>query len=193
MPEPDEAVDVGAALRRFGALLGASALVFAAGVTVSELGGELAHDVDFKPFFLVYLLVALVGFGGSTLAIGLGAAIGEGFHDLAEGYEPDEPLGFLGYLAGFMAFAWVLHRVAPDPGNRRYQVGAAVAGAFVQALFEGFAFLFERDFTPNEAILSVAGNTVTHGLLLGAVPLVALYPLLATRWEGDSGAETGEN
>jgi len=159
-------------------LLAVSAVVFALGVTVTELGGEFGSDVDLKPFVLVYLLVAVATYGSDTVAIGLGAAMGEGFHDLWEGYEPDEPLGFVGFVAGFVVFGWLVHQVAPDPGDRRWQVGAAVAGAFVQAVFEGFAFLLEPDFTPGEAVVSVLGNTVTHGLLVGAIPLVLLYPVV---------------
>lgn len=162
-------------------LLLVSGVVFAVGVGVTEMGGEFGSDIDLKPFFLVYLLVGLAAFGSPTLALGLGAAMGEGAHDLLEGYEADEPLGFVGFIAGFMVFGWLLHRVAPDPDDRRWQVGAAVVAAFVQAVFEGFAFLFKRDFTLTEAIVSVLGNTVTHGLLLGAVPLVLLYPWIQAR------------
>jgi hypothetical protein len=164
-----------------GRLLLVSAVVFALGVAVAEVGGELGADVDLKPFFLVYLLVAVVGYGGDTLAIGLGAAMGEGLHDLLEGYEADEPLGFLGFVVGFVLFGWLLHRVAADPSDRRWQVGAAIGAAFVQALFEGVAFLFDAEFTASEAALSVLGNTVTHGLLLGAIPLVVLYPVVERR------------
>ena len=175
----DQSIDVGASLKHLLSLLAVGAAVFAVGVGIAELGGELGSDVDFKPFGLVYLLVAAVALDGPTLALGLGAAMGEGIHDLVEGYEADEPLGFIGFIVGFAVFGWLLHRVAPDPGSRRWQVGAAVAGAFVQAVFEGVAFLFVTDFTPAEAIISVVGNTVTHGILLGAIPLVVLYPIVA--------------
>jgi len=185
-------VDVGASLKRLVTLLTVGAVVFALGVGVAELGGELGNDVDFKPFFLVYLLVALVSFGGPTLALGLGAAMGEGVHDLIEGYEADEPLGFIGFIVGFAVFGWLLHRVAPDPGDRRWQVSAAVVGAFVQALFEGFAFLFVTDVTPVEAGMSVAGNTVTHGVVLGAIPFVLLYPLVADGWWLFSAPKSGD-
>jgi hypothetical protein len=185
-PSPEDErpgnVDVGGALRRSIPLVAVGAVVFAAGVGVAELAGELGSDVDLKPFFLVYLLVAMARFGGPTLALGLGAAVGEGVHDLIEGYEPDEPLGFVGFVVGFMLFGWLLHRFAPDPGDRRYQALAAVAAAFVQALFEGFAFLFGAEFGPTEAIISVVGNTVTHGVVLGAVPFVLLYPLVRGGW-----------
>lgn len=182
-------VDVGASVKRLSVLLVVGAVVFAVGVAIAELGGELGSDIDLKPFFLLYLLVGIVGFGGPTLALGLGAAMGEGLHDLFEGYEPDEPLGFVGYVVGFAVFGWLLHRVAPDPGDRRYQVLAAVLAALVQAAFEGVAFLFQRDFAPAEALLSVAGNTLTHGVVLGAVPFLALYPLVRDGWWRFPGAE----
>mgnify|MGYP006277362055 CR=1 FL=1 len=188
-----DTVDVGASLKRLVALLGVGAVVFALGVGLAELGGELGNDVDFKPFFLVYLLIALVRFGGPTLALGLGAAMGEGVHDLIEGYEADEPLGFIGFIVGFVVFGWVLHRVAPDPGDRRWQVTAAMVGAFVQALFEGFAFLFMTDFSVGEALYSVAGNTVTHGILLGAIPFALLYPAVADGWWLFSGPSEGNS
>jgi hypothetical protein len=196
-PPPTEStagpVDVGSSLKHHLFLLGVGGAVFAVGVGLAELGGELGSDVDFKPFFLVYLLVALVSFGGPTLSLGLGAAVGEGFHDLIEGYEADEPLGFIGFVVGFVIFGWMLHRVAPHPDDRRWQVLAAVFAAFVQALFEGVAFLFISEFSVGKAVLSVAGNTVTHGVLLGAVPLVALYPFVADGWWRFSSPGESEN
>jgi hypothetical protein len=182
-PGETDSVDIGVSLRRLLALLLLGAVLFGVGVSVAELQGELGLDVDLKPFFVVYLPVAVFAFGAPTLALGLGAAMGEGAHDIAEGYEPDEPLGFVGFVVGFALFGYILHRVAPDPTDRRYQVGAAVLAGFVQAVFEGFAFLFDRGFTATEAVISVAGNTVTHGLVLGAIPLVLLYPVVTSgRW-----------
>jgi hypothetical protein len=155
-------------------------LLFSAGLLVTEAPGELALDVDLKPFFLPYLLIAVVRYGLPTLSVGLGAAVGEGVLDIVEGYELDDPVGFVGYVVGFTLFGRYLHRVAPDPTARRAQVIAAILGASVQALFEALAFvLFAADVRPLDAVLSVAGNTVTHGVVLGAVPLVALYPRLA--------------
>ncbi|MFB6173273.1 MAG: hypothetical protein ABEI39_01380 [Halobacteriales archaeon] len=160
----------------------ASAVLFALGLLVSESIGELALDVDLKPFFLSYLLITIPRFGTPTLTIGLGAAVGEGVLDVVEGYELDDPIGFLGYVFGFIAFGWYLSEVAEDPGSPRSLTVAAVLGAFVQAVFEGFAFLvFESGTTPGDAALSVLGNTVTHGVLLGAIPVVVLLPSLRAR------------
>ncbi|MFB6308087.1 MAG: hypothetical protein ABEH35_02045 [Haloarculaceae archaeon] len=161
----------------------ASAFLFGIGCLASESIGELVLDVDLKPFFLPYLLITLPRYGIPTLTTGLGAAIGEGALDVFEGYELDDPIGFLGYVIGFTAFGWYLSEVADDPTSARSLTVAAAFGAFVQALFEGFAFLvFEASSGPTAAVISVLGNTVTHGVVLGAVPLVALYSHVHERW-----------
>lgn len=157
-----------------------SCLLFIAGLLLTEAPGEVATDVDLKPFFLVYLLVAVCRFGFPTLSAGLGAAVGEGVLDVFEGYELDDPIGFIGYVVGFTVFGWYLHRVAGDPSDRRAQVVAAVLGAFAQAFAEGVAFLaIDADAGVTAAAVSVGGNTVTHGVVLGAIPLVLLYPTVA--------------
>jgi hypothetical protein len=161
-------------------LLGvASALLFGVGLLVTEQVPEVLTDVDLKPFFIVYLLVAAAPFGIPALSIALGGAIGEGFLDIFEGYELDDPFGFLGYVFGFFLFGWYLENAAEDPTDSRTLAVAAVLAAFAQALFEGFAFLiFGAESGPVDAAISVLGNTVTHGILLGAIPLVALHPYL---------------
>jgi hypothetical protein len=157
-----------------------SAVLFAVGLLITEAPGELATDIDLKPFFLVYLLIAGYRYGMPTLSAGLGAAVGEGVLDVFEGYEMDDPIGFVGYVVGFTVFGWYLHRFAADPFDRRAQVVAAVLGAFTQALAEGLAFLaFDGDAGVSAAVLSVLGNTITHGVVLGAVPLVVLFPVVA--------------
>ena len=164
------------------ALLVGSAVLFACGVAITETVPEVGVDIDLKPFFIPYLLIGAVSFGVPTVSIALGGALGEGFLDVFEGYELDDPFGFLGYVFGFYVFGWYLHDVASDPTSRRTLTIAALLGAFVQAVFEGLAFvIFQPDVMPESAILSVLGNTVTHGLLLGAVPLLVLYPALNER------------
>lgn len=92
----------------------------------------------------------------------------------------DDAVGFIGYVVGFTLFGWYLHRVADDPTARRTQAVAAILGAFGQAAFEGLAFvLFATDAHTLDAVASVLGNTLTHGVVLGAIPLVRLYPWLA--------------
>jgi hypothetical protein len=165
------------------ALLGvASAVLFMAGLLVTESFGEIALDIDLKPFFLPYLLIALSRYGLPTLSVGLGAAIGEGILDIFEGYELDAPIGFLGYVLGFTAFGWFLDSVADDPRAPLSLTAGAMLGAFVQALFEGVAFLiFKAGASSLDAAISIAGNTATHGVVLGAVPLVIILPYVRER------------
>jgi hypothetical protein len=181
----DDAVDAASPSTRDHLLLGvASAVLFGLGLLLTESVGEFAVDVDLKPFFLPYLLIVFSRYGVGTLSIGLGAAVGEGVLDVFEGYELDDPVGFIGYVLGFTAFGWYLNEVAADPDSTRSLAVAAVLGGFVQASFEGLAFLvFGAETGPRAATLSVLGNTVTHGVLLGAVPLVVLVPVLRDRVE----------
>jgi hypothetical protein len=163
-------------------LLGvAGAVLFAAGLLVTESLGEVAVDVDLKPFFLPYLLIAGARYGLQTMSVGLGAAIGEGVLDIFEGYELDDPIGFIGYVVGFLTFGWYLHNVAEDPTSARSMSVAALLGAFVQACFEAAAFLAFDAAGVRGAVVSVLGNTLTHGLLLGAIPLVVLAPVYRER------------
>jgi len=164
------------------ALVFASAVVFGGGVALAETAPEIGVDIDLKPFFIPYLLIGAVSFGIPTVSIALGSALGEGFLDIFEGYELDDPFGFLGYVFGFYAFGWYLNNVAADPTNRRTLLVAALIGAFVQAVFEGIAFvIFDPSVGLGGAILSMLGNTLTHGLLLGAIPLLLCYPVLHDR------------
>jgi uncharacterized membrane-anchored protein YitT (DUF2179 family) len=174
--------EVSVSTRRLVRLILTSAVVFALALVVTESFGEVAVDVDLKPFFLPYLMLATVRYGLPALSIGLGAALGEGVLDIFEGYELDDPIGFIGYVVGFMAFSWYLREVVSDPTRTRSQVVAAILGGFVQAVFEGAAFLaFAPAAGLEQAAVSVLGNTVTHGLLLGAIPLVALLSALRPR------------
>jgi hypothetical protein len=159
----------------------ASAVLFGVGLLLTEPIGEIAVDVDMKPFFIPYALIAINRFGLSTMSIGLGAALGEGVLDIFEGYEIDDPIGFLGYFLGFTVFGWYLHEVADDPTRLRSLTFGATLGAFVQAVFEAGAFLiFESTAGPLDAVISTVGNTITHGLILGAVPLMILVRSLPT-------------
>lgn len=156
-----------------------SGVFFAAGLLITEAAGEFAVDVDLKPFIIPYLLIAINRFGLVTVSIGLGAALGEGALDVVEGYELDDPVGFLGYLLGFNMFGWYLHEVAGDPTRVRSLAIAATLGGFVQAAVEATAFLmFEAGVGPLGAMFSVIGNTVTHGILLGAIPLAILVQMV---------------
>jgi len=92
----------------------------------------------------VEILLFLTGYTIPTLSVGLGGAIGEGILDVFEGYELDDPIGFLGYVLGFTAFGWYLKSVADDPRAPLSLTVGAVLGTFVRAVFEGIAFSFSR-------------------------------------------------
>jgi len=157
-----------------------SGVLFALGLLITERFGEIPVDIDWKPFFLPYILLALLPWGAPSIAIGLGAAIGEGLLDLLEGYEIDDPFGFVGYVVGFVVAGAIF-------GNKpwsqfRFAVGSII-GALVQAAFEGAALLVIDGEALGTALRSVGGNTVTHGIILGAIFTMILVPLLRGRIE----------
>ncbi|RRJ29499.1 hypothetical protein [Halocatena pleomorpha] len=161
-------------------IAGITAVLFVGGLLITERFGEYFVDVDFKPFFIVYVVLALVPWGRPTVAIGVGAALGEGFLDLIEGYEFDDPFGFVGYLVGFTVAGWFFRN---DPTNRFKLATGAIVGAFVQASFEASAFvLIERE-AMEAAFVSLIGNTITHGIILGIIPLFPCVTALYGRIE----------
>jgi len=162
------------------AIAAISAVLFALGLIVTERFGEIPVDIDWKPFFLVYLLIALLPFGSPTLALGLGAALGEGFLDILEGYELDDPFGFVGYVVGFFVAGMFF---ANQPGKWFKITVGTIIGALVQAAFEGAALLLLDGEAFNVALRSAGGNTVTHGIILGAIPTLILVPLFRGRIE----------
>ncbi|WP_435124639.1 hypothetical protein [Halobaculum sp. D14] len=165
-------------------ITGITAVLFVGGLLLTEFAGipEFFGDTDFKPFFLPYLLAALLPYGAATLSVGFGMALGEGILDVVEGYAADDAFGFFGYVVGLWAFAYVLHRWG-DPTNKTHMSIAAVVGAFVQIAIEGVAYLVIDGETATFYAINVVGNTVTHGIVLGAIPLVIVYPLLHGRIE----------
>jgi hypothetical protein len=149
-------------------------------LTLLEVIPEIPVDIDFKPFFIPLAFVALVPLGKPTVAAGLGASLGEFLRDMLEGYEIDDPFGAVGYAVAFIMAGYL---IGDRPLSRgRVFVAAALAG-FVQALFEAGAFLLFGEETLKIAVWSAAGNTITHGLLMGAVPLVLIIPQLHGRIE----------
>jgi hypothetical protein len=57
-----------------------------------------------------------------------------------------------------------------------------VSGA-IQAMLEAAAFLYFGKETWQVALWMLTGNTVTHGILMGAIPLVLIIPRLYGRVE----------
>lgn len=60
---------------------------------------------------------------------------------------------------------------------------AAVVGAFIQAAFEAAALFVVESEALQAALISWVGNTVTHGIIGGLIPLVIIVPLLHGRIE----------
>lgn len=161
-------------------IAGITAVLFAGGLLVTERLPELLVDVDFKPFFIVYAIVALLPWGMPSLSAGLGAAIGEGFLDVLEGYEVDDPFGFVGYVIGFAVAGWIFD---DEPQNTVRLAAGAILGALIQAMFEATALVVIEGEALEVAAISAAGNTVTHGILLGVIPLVPTIAALHGRIE----------
>ncbi|MFB6175663.1 MAG: hypothetical protein ABEI99_00695 [Halobaculum sp.] len=171
-------------MSRLMVVTGIVAVLFMGSLLLTEFAGvpEILGDTDWKSFFIPYMFVALLPYGYATLSVGFGAALGEGILDVVEGYAPDDAFGFAGYVIGFWAFGYVLHQWG-DPNNKYHLTVAAIFGAFVQILIEGIGYLAVAGESVPFYIINVIGNTVTHGIVLGAIPLLVIYPLLQGRIE----------
>lgn len=123
---------------------------------------------------------ALLPRGAPTFAVALGAAVGEAIGDILEGYEINDPLGFAGYFIGF-AVAGSL--IAGRPLNWVRVTIACIVGAFVQAAIEASSFLIFGEEGVDVAVYSALGNTLTHGIVLGAIVTIPLIYALHGRIE----------
>jgi len=165
---------------RFTAVLCVTAVVFFLTLLPFELIPEIPVDIDAKPFFVPLALCALLPSGRIGLAVALGVALGEGLRDLMEGYELDDPIGFFGYIAGFWTASAVF---AAAPFNRSALVLGAVVCAAIQSSMEATSFLLFGAEAFRVAALSAVGNTISHGVVWGAIPLLLLVPALHGRFE----------
>ena len=156
------------------------AVLFFFGLLIFERIPEIPVDIDFKPFFIAFLFLALLPRGLPTFAIPLGAAVGEAIGDIIEGYEVDDPFGFAGYFLGFALAGYLM---GGKPLNWVRVGFACIAGSLVQAVIEASAFLAFGEEGVGVTLYSAAGNTVTHGLLMGAVVTVPLVFALHGRIE----------
>lgn len=156
------------------------AVLFFFGLLFLERIPEIPVDIDQKPFFIPLLFVALLPLGKPTWAAAAGAALGEGLGDIIEGYEVDDVFGLVGYVIAFAVAGYIIYN-RPDR-KIRLAVAGLVAG-LVQAIPEASAFLLFGEEALPVAVVSAAGNTVTHGLLWGAVPLLLVVPALHGRVE----------
>lgn len=161
-------------------IAGLTGVLFFFGLLVTERVPEIPVDIDWKPFFIPFTFVALLPLGAPVVAVGLGAALGEAFGDILEGYEIDDPFGFFGYVLGFAIAGYI---IGNRPLNRLRVSIACVVGAFVQAVIEASTFLIFGGEALSVVILSALGNTVTHGVVLGVIPTLILVPLLHGRIE----------
>lgn len=156
------------------------AVLFFFGLVIFERIPEIPVDIDFKPFFIPFLFLALLPRGLPTFAIAVGAAVGESIGDIIEGYEVDDPFGFFGY---FIGFAVVGYLIRGRPLNWVRVALACIVGSAVQAVIEASAFLVFGEEGLAVAVYSALGNTVTHGILMGAVVTVPLVRALHGRLE----------
>lgn len=161
-------------------IAGLTAVLFFFGLLITERIPEIPVDIDFKPFFIPFLLVALLPLGRPVFAVGLGAALGEAFGDILEGYEVDDAFGFVGYLICFVVAGYIIRN---RPRNWLLVSVACIVGAFLQAVIEAATFLVFGEEALGIAIYSALGNTITHGIILGIIPTLILIPLLHGRIE----------
>lgn len=162
-------------------ITGLTAVLFFLALIPFETIPEIPVDIDQKPFFIPLLMVALLPRGIPAFAIGAGAALGEGVRDLIEGYEVDDPFGFVGYILAFGIAGWI---IAERPLSKwRLVLAGLFAGAF-QAVFEAGALILIDSEAAGVALLSLIGNTLTHGLLWGVLPLLVAVPRIYGRIEG---------
>lgn len=171
-------------------IAGLTAVLFAGGLALSEGAGELGMDIDWKPFFVVYAVILFVPWGTPTVAAAVGATIAEALGDIFEGAAPDDPFGWAGYAVGFTVFGAL---VKGDTDNYTRMAVAAMIGGFVQIAIEGlwvFAIGLEESATffgistqaaPTFYAITVVGNTITHGIILGALALIPTVSALESR------------
>jgi hypothetical protein len=161
-------------------IAGLTAVLFFFGLLVTERIPEIPVDIDQKPFFIPFLFVALLPMGPPAWAVGLGAALGEGFGDILEGYEPDDAFGFVGYIVCFVVAGYIIRN---RPRNWGLVIAACIVGAGIQAVLEASTFLRFGEEALTVAVWSAIGNTITHGVIWGIIPLLILIPLLHGRIE----------
>ena len=160
-------------------IAGLTAVLFAGALAIGEGLGEIPPDIDWKAFFVVYTIIVFVPWGTPTIAAAVGATIAEGILDFFEGIEPDEPFGWTGYVVGFTVAGYFFK----DPSNKVKLAIGAVLGGFIQFAIEGLSLVVISDDAISVYATALAGNTVTHGIILGAIPLIPVVGALRGRME----------
>ncbi|WP_435062616.1 hypothetical protein [Halobaculum sp. EA56] len=162
-------------------LAGMTAVIFLGGLFISEAVGEIPPDIDFKPFFIVYAIMFFVPWGTPTISVAVGGGLGEAIGDVIEGYEIDDPFGLAGYVVGFTVAGYMMKDANADDYVTLSL--AAIVGAFVQILIEGLGIIVIEGEAVSVYATVVAGNTVTHGIVLGLIPLIPTVAALEGRVE----------
>jgi len=160
-------------------IAGLTAVLFAGALAIGEGLGEIPPDIDWKAFFIVYTVIVFVPWGTPTIAAAVGATMAEGILDFFEGIEPDEPFGWAGYLVGFTVAGYFMK----DPDKRVMLAIGAVLGGFIQFAIEGLVFIVVESEAMSVYLTALAGNTVTHGIILGAIPLIPVVGALKGRMQ----------
>lgn len=160
-------------------IAGLTAVLFAGSLAIGEGLGEIPPDIDWKAFFVVYTVIVFVPWGTPTIAAAVGATLAEGILDLFEGMAPDEPFGWVGYVVGFTVAGYFMR----DPSNKVKLVIGAILGAFVQFAIEGLGLVLVAGDAWSVYLTALAGNTITHGIILGAIPLIPTVAALRGRME----------
>jgi hypothetical protein len=156
------------------------AVLFFLALTLLEAIPEIPVDIDFKAFFIPLAFVALLPVGAPTFAVALGATLGELLRDMLEGYEIDDPIGAIGYVVGFVLAGYI---IGNRPLSRVRLIAAGAGSGFAHAVIEASSFLLFSKETVEIATWSAMGNTITHGVIMGAIPLLFLVPRLQGRIE----------
>jgi hypothetical protein len=160
-------------------IAGLTAVLFAGALAIGEGLGEIPPDIDWKAFFVVYTVLVFVPWGTPTIAAAVGATLAEGVLDFFEGLEPDEPFGWVGYVVGFTVAGYFMQ----DPSNRAKLVIGAILGGFIQFAIEGISLVLVEGDAISVYATALAGNTLTHGVVLGAVPLIPVVAALRGRMQ----------
>ncbi|RBI58707.1 hypothetical protein DMJ13_25520 [halophilic archaeon] len=160
-------------------IAGLTAVLFAGALAIGEGLGEIPPDIDWKAFFVVYTVIVFVPWGTPTIAAAVGATLAEGILDFFEGLEPDEPFGWAGYVVGFTVAGYFMK----DPSKTVKLAIGAVLGAFIQFAIEGLSLVLISGDAWSVYATSLAGNTVTHGIILGAIPLIPTVAALRGRMQ----------
>lgn len=93
--------------------------------------------------------------------------------------EPDEPFGWAGYLADFTVAGYFMK----EPSDTVKLAVGAVLGGFIQFAIKGLSLVLISGDAVSVYVTALAGNTVTHGIVLGAIPLIPTVAALRGRME----------